>query len=84
MLQAALAAEGVTKAVMSSKIVQLAEELSSRKGELEESNTAISKLQGEHQQAREHLAASIAQAGSAWTQALLQRVLLDPDHNVTA
>ena len=65
MLQAALAAEGVTKAVMSSKVAQLVEELNTRQGELQESSTAISKLQGEHQQAREHLAASIAQAGSA-------------------
>ena len=69
MLQAALAAESVTKAVMSSKVAQLEQELDARKGELEDSNTAISKLQGEHQQAREHLAASVAQAGSAWTQA---------------
>ena len=75
-LQAALAAEGVTTAEMGSKVAQLVEELNTRKGELDESNTAISTLQREHQQAREHLAASVAQAGSAWTQALLQRVLL--------
>lgn len=83
LLQAGLAEEGVAKAVMGSKVAQLVEELDSRNGQLKESNTAISKLQGEHQQAREHLAASVAQAGSAWTRALLERVLLDIGHSVT-
>ena len=68
LLQAGLAEEGVAKAVMGSKVAQLVEELDGRNSQLKESNTAISKLQ----------------AGSAGTQALLERALLDIGHSVTA